>query len=236
MGTLQKTICCLLFLFCTFSLARAETAYVSDQLIITFREGKSTQYKIIRTLKTGTPMEVLERDKDDEYAKVRLQSGEEGYVLVQYITTKIPKQLVIDQLEKEKGKLQKQLAESDAKRAELSQELNDAQEKCADQGRALTEHNKELNQTLDQANEGMRTVTERYNALLAKSEQVVAISNDRDRLQKENKGLASEVQVLRAKNASLVRTGVIKWFLAGGGVFFFGWVIGKISRKRKSRL
>ena len=52
------------------------TGYVSDQLLITLRQGKGNQYKIIRTLKTGTPMEILERG--DTYFRVRTQRGEEG--------------------------------------------------------------------------------------------------------------------------------------------------------------
>ena len=40
----------------------ADTQYVSDKLIITMRDGKSTDFKIIKTLKTGTPVDVLEED------------------------------------------------------------------------------------------------------------------------------------------------------------------------------
>ena len=56
------------------------------------------------------------------------------------------------------------------------------------------------------------------------------------RFLEENAQLTAEVQILRDENLSLKRSGVIKWLLAGGGVFFFGWIIGKISRKRKQGL
>ncbi len=46
----------------------AETLYVSDQLIITLREGKGNEYKIIESLKTGTPLEVIE--ESGNYLKV----------------------------------------------------------------------------------------------------------------------------------------------------------------------
>ena len=44
------------------------------------------------------------------------------------------------------------------------------------------------------------------------------------------------VAVFSEKNEKLIAARMVKWFLAGGGVFFFGWIIGKISRKKRSRL
>ena len=65
--------------------AAADTRYVGDELVITLRQGKGTDYKIIRTLKSGTPFEVLEEGKS--YLKVRTEDGVEGYVLRQYVTS-----------------------------------------------------------------------------------------------------------------------------------------------------
>ncbi len=60
-------------------------------------------------------------------------------------------------------------------------------------------------------------------------------------LRKNNTALQDKwIQELSAKNivldeemGSLTRTGVIKWFLAGAGVLFFGWIIGKASGNRR---
>jgi SH3 domain protein len=49
-----------------------------------------------------------------------------------------------------------------------------------------------------------------------------------------NEKLSSKVQLLNAENSELKRTGMIKWFLAGGGVLLFGWIIGRISRKKRA--
>ncbi|MHB1397865.1 MAG: hypothetical protein ACYDAI_00065 [Trichloromonadaceae bacterium] len=32
----------------------------------------------------------------------------------------------------------------------------------------------------------------------------------------------------------MLRTGMIKWFLAGGGVLLCGWLIGRVSRKNQT--
>ncbi|MFC1827168.1 hypothetical protein ACFLZQ_04480, partial [Thermodesulfobacteriota bacterium] len=60
-------------------------------------------------------------------------------------------------------------------------------------------------------------------------------AKERDQLRQENKKLTSGIKVLQEKNDEIADSRMIKWFLAGGGVFFFGWIIGRISRKKRSR-
>jgi len=213
------------------AIVSAETMYVSDQLIITLRQGKGTEYKILKTLKTGTPMEVLERKKGDEYVKVRLQSGEEGYVLAQYLTSETPKLIVISRLEKQVAKTQEQLAQAHEKLASSSK----AQENQTQKEAALEGNIDELNRSLAQAKEELGVATEKYNALLENSNNVAEIVKERDQLKKTNEKLSSEIRALTTANSDLLWASAIKWFLAGGGVLFFGWILGKFSRKKQSR-
>ncbi len=232
----QKIMVLLFALLFLPAIAVAETAYVSDQLVITLRRGKGTEYQILKTLKSGTPMEVLEKDDNDNYAKVRLESGEEGYVLSQYLTDETPKAIIISRLEKQVEKIREQLAQAKAKLADSSQVLNAVQEKQTQKEAELTGSVNELNRALAKAQDDLRAVTLKYNTLLENSGKVVEITNERDELKKTNAKLASEVQSLTAENSDLSRTGAIKWFLAGAGVLFFGWIIGKISREKKRGL
>ena len=231
----QKIIVFLFTFLFIHTIAAAETMYVSDQLLITFRQGKSTEHKILKTLKTGAPLEILERAEGDNYVKVRLQSGAEGYVLNQYLTNDTPKPILISRLEKQLEKIRQQLAQANTKRAETSQQLNAAQEKQTLKEGELTGSINELNQVLAETKKDLQEATVKYNTLVENSEKVVEITTDRDRLKKTNEKLSAKVQSLTAENSELKRTGMIKWFLAGGGVLFFGWIIGRISRKRKSR-
>jgi SH3 domain protein len=223
-------------ILCYSGSAAAETVYVSDQLVITLREGKSTQYKIIKTIKTGTPMELLEENKDDPYMKVRLRSGEEGYVLAQYISRQTPKTVVIDRLQKKVEQLQGEIDQLKTKRAGLEEELKSARNEKASQAQELNSYSAEMERELAKTREELRNLTATYDALRDKSSKVIEISADRDKLQEDLERLSSEAKYLREENSGLMRAGVIKWFLAGGGVFFFGWVIGKISRRKKQGL
>ena len=236
MRSSQKLIACLFIFLCIPTIAAAETMYVSDQLLITLRRGKSTEHKILKTLKTGAPLEILERVEGDEYVKVRLQSGEEGYVLSQYLTSDTPKPILISRLKKKVQEIQKQLAQGEAKRAEASQGLKAVQEKKTQNEAGLNGKINELNRALAKAKEELRIATEKYTTLVENSGMLVEITDERDRLKKENVKLGAEVRSLTEENNDLNSNQSVRWFLAGAAVLLFGWMIGKISRKKQRGL
>ena len=215
-------------------LAQADTRYVGDQLVITLRLGKSTKHKILKTLETGTPVEVLE--EDSSYLKVRTSDGTEGYVLSQYMSSKPPKAYRINELEIENNTLQKKINELQKTKSTLEEQIKGTRQKYDQEISILTAKSAGSEQNLEKALNNERTITEKYNTLAAQAENVVKIAKERDQLRQENKKLTSGIKVLQEKNDEITDSRMIKWFLAGGGVFFFGWIIGRISRKKRSRL
>jgi SH3 domain protein len=213
--------------------AAADTRYVGDQLIITLRQGKSTKHKILKTLETGTPVEVLE--EGDSYLKVRTTDGVEGYVLRQYISSNPPKSQRIEELELENSSLKEKISGLQKAKNELEVQLNTIQSNYREEQSSMTDRTAELEQNLEQALENERIMAEKYETLLNQAQNVVEIAAERDALLVQNKKLNSDVATLQKKNDKLSDSRMIKWFLAGGGVFFFGWIIGKISRKKRSR-
>ena len=67
------------------SAASAESAWVSDEFEITLRSGPSTSNAIELMLSSGTELEVLERDAESGYSRVRTGGGTEGWVLTRYL-------------------------------------------------------------------------------------------------------------------------------------------------------
>lgn len=214
--------------------AFADTRYVSDQLVITLRIGKSPEHKIIKTLKTGTPLEVLEEDKT--YLKVRTPDGAVGYVLRQYISSELPKTKRIEDLERLNNSLQKKISSLETANNELEMHLKTYQENSKQEISGISVKSAELEKKLEQSLSNERSVTEKYNTLQAQAKNVVEIAAERDLLSGQNKKLQAEVAALSEKYEKIADARMVKWFLAGGGVFFFGWIIGKISRKKRSRL
>ena len=208
--------------FCLTSSAYAETRYISDQLIVTVRSGKGNQYKILETLPTATPVEVLEDDK--AYVKVITPKGTEGYIQSHYVSKAPPKSTQITQLKKEIKTLQQQLAEEQQSSQTAQNETNTHQQKIT-----------ELAKQLDQTRAELKQTDSDYKSLLSKSDNVLNLSAENEKLIEENHILNSELLLLREENQNFHRSNMIQWFLAGGGVLFLGWLIGKFSRKKTRR-
>ena len=117
----------------------------------------------------------------------------------------------------------------------LEAQIKGTRQKYDQEISTLTAKSAGSEQNLEKVLNNERTITEKYNTLAAQAENVVKIAKERDQLRQENKKLTSGIKVLQEKNDEIADSRMIKWFLAGGGVFFFGWIIGRISRKKRSR-
>ncbi|MFA5516220.1 MAG: TIGR04211 family SH3 domain-containing protein [Desulfuromonadales bacterium] len=198
----------------------AETLYVSDEMVVMLRSGESEKHKIIKMPKSGTPLEVLQAG--EEYHFVRAPDGTEGYVLKQFLTNRTPKALVIARLEREREKLQNQLQQLQTRQSELTTNLA-----------ASRQEHSTVETTRIQLEKDLAALQEQHRELRDKSAHVVELAHERDQLEEQNNQLASEVGTLRQEMESTLYTGAIRWFMAGGGVFLTGWIIGKTSRKKK---
>jgi len=214
---------CLCVSVLSTSAAIAETRYVSDQLVITLREGMGNQYRVIKTLKTDTPMEVL--SEKGRYLFVKLADGSEGYVLKQYIAKKMPTTLRVKKLSAEVEQLRQQ--------QEQQQQLT---QKTQAESAMLRQQLSEANSSLTLNEELLKNTKAELSDLQMKAENVLLIDQERQRLKGELSAATKELEQLRQDNKAMLNTAMIKWFVAGGGVLFIGWVAGKFSRKKKRSL
>lgn len=214
------TSCVLLF---SAGVACADTRYVVDQLVITLRAGMGNQFKVLTTLKTDASMEVL--SEQDNYLYVRIADGTEGYVLQQYVTKKSPRSLIIKQLRNQVQILTDELAHQ-------TEVANSAKSEAESLSQKLNQAIKEL----ENNEEMLATSNAALTDLQLKSENVVMIDTERLSLKQQLAEANTDLERLRQDNNAMLKTAMIKWFVAGGGVMFFGWVAGKFSRKKKRSL
>ncbi|MFQ5464550.1 MAG: TIGR04211 family SH3 domain-containing protein [Thermodesulfobacteriota bacterium] len=202
-------------------------------LIITMRSGAGDEYKVIRTLRTDTPVEVL--DAKGNFFRVKTKDGQEGWVLKQYLSPDIPKATVIARLKAEitrlKGRMDKLAGERDALARGLKAEKGLRGKDVGRLEKALSEKSARITSLTRQ----LKEMTGKYKRLVADSGDVVKIVKERDALKKDNARLFLENNELTKENDRLNRRSMVYWFLAGGGVFFIGWAAGRLSRKKRSQ-
>ena len=230
------TLILCLAILCTGQLTTAEprTGYVSDMLILTFREGPGTSYQVLKTLESNTPLTILE--EENGYFKVQLSSEETGWVDKQFVMFDTPKTQIIAQLEKENQALKKELADltaaHDTRINQLTSRTSSGEEESAALKAALEKAQEQINTLTKQ----LAASQEQYAALAENSEELMQIMEKNKVLEAQNSQLSREMALLEQQSGQVLKSGMIKWFLAGFGVIFLGWILGQsVSSKRQKK-
>lgn len=188
-----------------------ETRYVTDRLVVGVRQSTTEGAPQLTSLVSGQSVEVLA--EEGRYLKVRLADGREGFVLAQYFTATPPRATQVTQLEAERDALKAKLAAAQAEAPAAG---------CAD-----------LQLALDQARQEAATLRGQVAAPKQDPEQSLRLVRERDQYRNEAARLEAEVAALREEGSARFATGMIPWFLAGAGVLFVGWLVGKASRNKR---
>ncbi len=219
----KKVIASLLFFLASGSplLTQAETRYVTDQFEITLRSGPSGGHTIQRMIRSGTPLEVLERNKETGYSMVRTTGGTEGWVLTRYL---IREPAARAQLEK----LTKQLTQTTAKGSSIRSQLDSIK----------NEHNTARKQIQDLENENKRLQDE-LEQIKRTAADVLTINMQNKTLNEQLSTARDQVSELEKENGVLSSSKDKEWFIIGAAVLFGGLLLGliipKIQWQRRSR-
>jgi SH3 domain protein len=194
----------------------AQYQYVSDQLIITLRNGKGNTYQILKTLPTGTRLEILETT-DEGYTRVRTSDGTEGWVRTQYMIDDPTAAMRLEETSRKLNNLQEQttqlrstLSDVQAERAQLSTERDELVKKLEDTKSRL-DHLEEV------------------------AARPIVLDTENRELQQKNVALEKELQILNQENQALKDRARREWFIAGAGVLLGGLLLGMLLTRIRWR-
>ncbi len=203
-----------LFLLLFSTVAAAKVEYVSDELVINMRSGKGNSFKIIKIVKSGTPLTILEQDSG--YTRAKTPQGVEGWVLSRFlIKTPVAKTLL--------AKAQHDVAQMKEKYDFMVTELSTVK----------TERD-----TLSSSENKLLSNKENLNVELAKLKKIAArpmqLEAENDQLRNELVKIESENRLLKQEYQTLEDNSDQEWFMTGAGVLFGGMILGLIFPKLRS--
>jgi len=157
----------LIFLFVLFAItvglavsAGADTRYVTDMLVLTVRDRPDDEAGVLGNLRTADSVEVLE--ESGPYLRIRAQDGLEGWVQKNYITSKRPKAIIIEEMQNEINRLNSKIENFDKKRDAYVDEVK--VNKQADKIKI-----EELEESVSSLNGELKQLTGKYNTLVNES-------------------------------------------------------------------
>ncbi len=199
----------LLFLLLAFSQSLlAETRYVTDQFEITMRNGASTSNSILKMLKSGQPVSVIEDDAATKYSLVQTPDGKQGYVLTRYLDRQPSARERLAALQKKAEKLQQTITE-------LRKELSQSRAGQQSDSQTINQLKRELKATRDEL-ENLRNATR---------DTVQVIEQNRT-LQERITRLETDKQALEEENRTYKDSTAMDWFVRGAGVSLLAFLIG----------
>lgn len=222
--TSRPIICQLCLLIClslALSGARAQSVWVSDEFEIMLRSGPSTSNAIELMLGSGTRLEVLERDPESGYSRVRTSGGTEGWVLSRYLMSEPAAR---EQLER------------------LTSDLTDANTRGSSMGSQLSaikgEYDNAIGRidTLEAEKQQLQTDLDEIRSTAAN---VLSIDSQNKNLRQQLTDAEITVNILEQENEELAGQRTRNWFITGALVLFAGMLLGlilpRIKWQRRSR-
>ena len=192
--------------------------YVSDQMVIQLRTGPGSNYKIMRSLVSGTALELLANS--EQYSRVRTSDGLEGWVLSQFLQNEPTyKQQYI------KTKDQISLLENQITQLKKEQE-------------SLQLTNKNLSNAKNQWESDKKKLLEETEHLRDVAAKPLELSDENASLSKKAQSQEERLNNLMDQIRELRDQTNKQWFLTGAGVILAGMLIGilipKMRRHRHS--
>ncbi len=195
------------------------TKYITDVFEVTMRSGTSTANSIVRVLRSGQSVTVLEQDLVSQYSLVETEDKTKGYVLSRYLDDIPSARSRLDLLQK-KSEKQKQSIET------LGEEI-DRIKSDLEIERSDTEVLKSTLLASETELDKVRTA----------SENTLNILEENDRLNTIVSTLREEKQLLSDENDSLKDSTQMDWFIRGAAVslvaFIFGIIVTRIRWRKQ---
>ena len=196
----------------------AETIYVSDRLEASLRRGAGLEFKVIKMVRSGDALEVLETDRAKGYTKVRASNGTEGWILTRYLMDETAARDRLSATTEENTQLRATIGELEAQIATL-------QETSSQQAASIDRLQSDKS-TLDEELTGIREATADVMAIKRENQTLVS---QVDSLNQEKEELAKENRIYQDNTRQ-------DWFIRGAAVVIAGILIGLILptlRRRK---
>jgi len=213
-----KSVVLLISLLLLSASLHGQTAYISDDLNVAIRSGKTFQHRIMRFVPSGTQVEVLQSD-DDGYVLIRTPEGTEGWMERSNLSNQPHARDRLAQAERQMATLRE-------RGTELQQQIQTLQGE-RDEARA---------QARDTQTELERVATE-METLREAAARPLELAEENERLRGVLGQTREQAQSLERRLDQLQHTERREWFMVGAGVAvgsaLLGIILTRIQWRRR---
>lgn len=188
--------------------ALSQSVWVSDQFEITLRSGPSTSNAIQLMVDSGTELQVLERDADAGYTRVRTAGGTEGWVLSRYLMSEPSAR---EQLQTLSG----QLSSANTTGSSLTNQLS-----------AIRSEYRTAENRIETLEREKAALEKELTEIKRTAANVLSINTENTDLHEQMMDAGIRVDILEQENRELSSQTTRYWFMTGGLVLVIGIILG----------
>jgi SH3 domain protein len=211
--SIVAAITCTLVLVGWIGMVWAETeAYVKDIMEITLRETPGTGSKVLRMIRSGEKVTVLE--ESEGWSKVRLMDGTEGWMVSRYLVQEEPLSVRSRILIEENTKLKHSMSE------------------LAGQNLELNKANEELKAMLNQVRAEYEAVKNELTQFKENASDYLSLKKENEelKLKQERQGASTQKNAKEPEYNAEPYT----WMIYGASILVFGMILGAFLRRGSS--
>lgn len=211
------------FIYCILYsvLVSADTRYVSDQLEVTLRRGPTLSHAVLRMLKSGTAVEVLEVDAETGHTRVKTNGGVEGWILSRYLSAEPTARMQLEKMIKEMGR------------------TDNPDHSVLTQLKTIKSDYESANQRIVKLENENKQLEEQLASIRKTSANVLLIDKENKKLHHKLTVTEERLNTLQLENDELGDRKQRDWFVAGALVLVGGVALGLIlplfTRRKQSR-
>lgn len=211
------------FIYCILYsvLVSADTRYVSDQLEVTLRRGPTLSHAVLRMLKSGTAVEVLEVDAETGHTRVKTNGGVEGWILSRYLSAEPTARMQLEKMIKEMGR------------------ADNPDHSVLTQLKTIKSDYESANQRIAKLESENKQLEEQLASIRKTSANVLSIDKENKKLYQKLTTTEERLNTLQLENDELGDRKQRDWFVAGALVLVGGVALGLIlplfTRRKQSR-
>lgn len=195
---------------------QAQTAYISDDLNVAIRSGKTFQHRIMRFVPSGTRVEILQTD-DDGYVLIRTPEGTEGWLEGSNLSQQPHARDRLAQTQRQMEGLRERVTEHEQQISALRNERNEARTR------------------IEEAESEMARMATEMETLRDAAARPMEIAEENERLRELAGQHRTRIEILERQLGELRQTEQREWFMTGAGVAVGSAILGIILTRIRWR-
>lgn len=199
--------------------AQAKTSYVSDQLKVALRSGATEGHRIIKFVKSGTPLTVLDTSADGKFIQVEIPGGKTGWIATKEV------------MDVPSGR--DRLAAANKKFENSFQTINELKSTIAE----LKAEVRKLKSEKGSLQSERTNLSNSLEDLKITAANPLSLSKKNKQLKKELENVRQNEAMLEKDNQALRSNVMQEWFIIGGAVsigsLILGIILTRINWRRK---